>query len=310
MDNIGLSKYVEEILKKYKLCNMEKCSELNIGFNRAVFNLDDKFVLKICINPNKEQGVKNEISFFKNNFDIYCPKLIIADDSKQLIPYIYTIEEKINGCNLFDVWGKLNYQEKRNILFNLVEILKKIHNSVCASKYNVQEITTTFNIYLERCIRKNIFSSSEICYFEELQKNMKYYLENAKIGFIHGDIHFNNIILSQEGIKLIDFECYTIGPIDKEFDSINRMIRNPNSFVMNGNSNQYHNHYDYLMIMNLLKELYPEICSEQDFENRLLIYDCLNSMKWIATFPEHKQYHEVLFRDSKKLIKSKKYDKM
>ena len=152
MANNELLKYLKTILEKYNLCDINECSELKVGFNRAVFDLNDKFILKICINHDKEQGVKNEISFFKNNSSLYCPNLLAADDSKQLIPYVYTIEEKIKGQILFNIWGKLNYQEKRNIVLNLVEILKKIHSIKCDIKYNPIEITELFDNYLKKCI--------------------------------------------------------------------------------------------------------------------------------------------------------------
>ena len=103
-------------------------------------------------------------------------------------------------------------------------------------------------------------------------------------------------------MKLIDFESCSTSPIDKEFDSINRMVRNPNSFAID-NSNIVYKKEDYNMIMDMFKELYPELCNEEDFDNRLIIYDCLNSMKWINVYPDHEQYHKTLFNDSRKLIK-------
>ena len=45
---------------------------------------------------------------------------------------------------------------------------------------------------------------------------------------------------------------------------------------MNGELGFYYDPNDYLIIMDLLKEFYPEICCEKEFENRLMIYDCLN----------------------------------
>ena len=303
MSNNEMLKYLKIILEKYKLCNIEKCSELNNGFNRVVFDLNDEFVLKICINRNKEQGIKNEISFLKNNFNSYCPKLLFADSSKQDIPFIYTIEEKIKGKNLFNIWDKLNYQEKEIIISELVEILKKIHSVKCEVKHEQSEIIASFDKYLKECIEKNIFCKDEILYFNELVQYIKYYLKDAIYGFIHGDIHFNNVILSQDGLKLIDFECYAVAPIDKEFDSINRMVRNPRSFIINGDSNFNYNPNDYSIIMDLFKKFYPEICCQKEFENRLIIYDCLNSLKWISKFPEHQLYNDVLLKKSKELIK-------
>lgn len=131
------------------------------------------------------------------------------------------------------------------------------------------------------------------------------FLKNTKVGYIHGDIHFNNIFLTNVGIKLIDFENYGIAPIDKEFDTINRMVRNPNSFLSKSDTNQRQDSQDYIMIMDFLKELYPEICKQENYEDRLLIYDCLNSMKWIYYYPEYKPYNDILFNKSKKLFKQR-----
>jgi len=135
-----------------------------------------------------------------------------------------------------------------------------------------------------------------------LKTKLPLYFENAKFGFIHGDIHFNNLILTNNGLKLIDYECYGMGVLDKDFDSINRMVRNPNSLIKKGIQNQVDSS-DYKSIMPYLIENYPEVCSNSDFDNRLLIYDCFNSLKWLIVFPEHKPYHDILFSKSKKLIK-------
>lgn len=132
---------------------------------------------------------------------------------------------------------------------------------------------------------------------------MPQYLNDVKIGYIHGDVHFDNIIISHDGLKLIDFECYSLAPLDKEFDSINRMIRNPSSFIVDDSLNLHYKKSDFKTIMTIFKELYPEVCKSKNFDNRLIIYDCLNSIKWIYHFPEHKLYYEVLFKNSKRLIK-------
>lgn len=126
-----------------------------------------------------------------------------------------------------------------------------------------------------------------------LRASLPFYFENAKFRYIHGDIHFNNLIYSSSGWKWIDFEYYDVGPIDKDFDSINKMVRNPNSLIKKGLQNSV-NPEDYSKIMSFLREQYPEICQNSNFDNRLLIYDCINSLKWILVYPEHQFYHDVL----------------
>ena len=303
MKRVELIDSIEKIFNYYDLGIIKSCSELKHGFNRLVIDINGIYVLKICVNQENELGIKREIEFYKHNQCIYFPKLIVSDTSKKILPFIYTIEKKINGKNLFDIWLNIDQKEKEEILFKLVEILKKIHKPVSSKEYNILEILEKFDILCEKNIAKNIFSLEEIKYLRELKNYMEYYLKNVKIGYIHGDLHFNNILLINDEIKLIDFENYGIAPIDKEFDTINRMVRDPNSFLSKDNMSAYHDPQNYRIIMDYLKFAYPEICNQENYSDRLLIYDCLNSLKWIYYYPDYERYHDVLFRKSKRLLR-------
>lgn len=303
MDEVELLNIIKKIFNHYHLGIIESCNELKHGFNRLVFDVNNKYVLKICINQEKESGIKREIEFYNHNQYEYCPELIVSDTSKKILPYIYTIEEKIMGKNLFDIWTNIDNKSKEKILFKFVEVLKKIHKRVSTKDYNVLEILQKFDILCKKSISKNIFSLEEINYLRELKPYMAVYLKEAKIGYIHGDLHFNNIFWINDEIKLIDFENYGIAPIDKEFDTINRMVRDPNSFLSKDNMDVYHNPQDYTIVMDYLKSSYPEICNQETYVDRLLIYDCLNSLKWIYYYPDYERYYDVLFQKSKKLLR-------
>lgn len=303
MKQIELIDSIEKIFNYYGLGIIKSCSELKQGFNRSVIDINGIYVLKICVNQENELGIKREIEFYKHNQCIYFPKLIVSDTSKKILPFIYTIEKKINGKNLFDIWLNIDQKEKEEILCKLVEILKKIHKPVSSKEYNILEILEKFDTLCKKNIAKNIFSLEEIRYLRELKNYIEYYLKNVKIGYIHGDLHFNNIILTNDEIKLIDFENYGIAPIDKEFDTINRMVRDPNSFLSKDNVSAYHDPQNYRIIMDYLKFAYPEICNQENYSDRLLIYDCLNSLKWIYYYPDYERYHDVLFRKSKRLLR-------
>jgi len=159
-----------------------------------------------------------------------------------------------------------------------------------------------YDDYLNITIISNILSSEKVQYLSELRHIFHMYFEDAVFGFIHGDLQFNNIIYSSDGLKLIDFECYDVAPLDKEFDSISRMVRNPNSFIKKTSQSPVEPK-DFEEILPLIIQYYPEVCQENNFDNRLLIYDCINSLKWLAIYPQHKPYHDILFNKSKKLIK-------
>lgn len=297
---IPIKKSIKIVFRYLNLEEVKEIIKLKKGFSRLVFSVNDKYVIKICINPDKENQMRNEKKFYANNKSTYTPDLIIFDDSKKILPYIYSVEQKINGKNLFEIWSKVNQTSKERFLDELVKILKLIHHPTIINDEKRLETVSKFNLLLDKCISKNIFSSDEIKYLKQLEYYMKKYFSDAKFGYIHGDLHFNNIFWTKDGIKLIDFENYEIAPLDKEFDSISRMVRDPNSFLLD--KKLWQNPTDYKIIMDYLKEIYPEVCNQTNFENRLLIYDCLNSMNWIYYYPSYERYHKILFHDSKKLI--------
>ena len=281
-----------------------KIIPLHTGFNRKSFCVNDKYIIKICINAGNDTKILNEINFYKqNNGSKYYPKLLSYDTSKSIIPYIYTIEEKINGKLLFDIWGNLSNKERIEYLNQLLVILKSIHKTVNNIDGYASNLANTYSNYLQRCKILEVFNNQELEYLSALKEIILNSFDNAKMGYIHGDIHFNNIIVDEDKLKLIDFENYNKAPIDLEFDSIYRMVRNPNSFVQNGESSKYFNPKDYPMIIDFFKKSYPNICQQDGFDDRIIIYDCLNSIKWIAKYPNYQLYRNVLFNDSKKLKK-------
>lgn len=298
----ALINYVVEICYKNGLGKVWSCKRQNIGFNRIVYNVNDMFVIKICINYEKESGIINEIQYYVDNPNYFTPRLITYDISKEAIPFIYTIEEKINGNNLFNVWGNLDETQREHCLNELVQILKKIHKPTKQKNEAIANILLKYDEYLSRLKLSSLLLPDQVGYLNELRNVLTFYFENASFGFTHGDIHFNNIIYSEEGLRLIDFECYDIAPLDKDFDSINRMVRNPNSLLKKGLQSSV-NPKDYERIIPYLIKNYPEVCKKDNFENRLLIYDCINSLKWLKFYPEYKPYRDILFVKSKKLIK-------
>ena len=68
--------------------------------------------------------------------------------------------------------------------------------------------------------------------------------------------------------------------------------KNNNNFEMS-NLNQ--------KIDKLEKDLPYDISNK--FEDRLLLFDCMNSLMWLYKYPNHSIYKDVLFNKSKKLLK-------
>ena len=300
MKDIELSEIVKKILE-YKGIKDAPFRRAKSGFNRSVFDIDNRYVLKICTNQNeeKEKDVLNEIDFFLNNDYDFAPFLITYDTSKMIVPYYYTIEEKIMGESLLYRWGNMTNKQRNETLEKLATILKKIHSKPDTTHFNALMLIDKFNNELNTCIEKHIFTSEQIDYLKRLRDSFVYYLNGARTAYIHGDVHFDNVIVSEDKLRLIDFEWYGVDILDREFDAINRMSNNPNSFVKCGKVNEE----DFKHVMDMLSDYYPEVMKGEMFEDRLIIFDIYNAIKWISLYPSHERYHRVLFDESKKLIR-------
>ena len=196
-------------------------------------------------------------------------------------------------------------EERHEALEELVSILKQIHSRKIPGYYdefNPQTLIDGFYKDLDRCRNQKLFSYEQLEHLWRIKDIFPKYLEGAKTGFIHGDIHFDNVIVTPDNsLKLIDFENYGVSILDKEFDEINRMCKSPQSFTTRGQINEK----DFQGIMPTMESLYPELCEDPNYRKRLIIYDCINAIRWIQMYPDCQRYYDTLFGDSQKLIRKK-----
>ena len=278
--------------------------QINSGYSRIVFMINDKYILKIVTSPIKDNDTIKEVNFLLNNNLEFIPKVIFSDFTKKSIPYLYYLERKINGKSLLLKWPLLKENEKYQILIQLLENLEKLHSLDYNSNFNnncLDSLLQEYDNYLNKIIDSNILNKEKIYYLYELKNIIPKLLEGAKTGLIHGDLHFNNILInSANKISIIDFERLNFSFVEREFDPINRMSRNPNSF--NTNSKIVLADYDFRNIMNFIRNNF-ETGNNNKFDDRLLFFDCLNSLMWLVKYPEYELYNEILFSKSKKLLK-------
>ena len=155
--------------------------------------------------------VQSALSYNVKTLENQIGKTLIIRNSK-------SFQLTDDGNNLFNVWCDLNETQREGCLNELVQILRKIHKPTEQKNEVIANMLLKYDEYLNRLKLSNLLSSDKIYYLNELRNTLTFYFENANFGFTHGDIHFNNIIYSDDGLKLIDFECYDIAPLDKEFD--------------------------------------------------------------------------------------------
>lgn len=105
-------------------------NKINVGFTNTLYSVDDSLIIKICSDINNEPKFNKEIEFYNANKDNnLIPKLYYANTDKIDIPYYYEILEKIKGVSLYDVWHTFSEEQRENIIKQLCEAMKQIHNN-------------------------------------------------------------------------------------------------------------------------------------------------------------------------------------
>ena len=122
MENIDL------VFKDNGLEKIDSYYRINTGFNNMVFSINDKYILKLCTNPNRESNFLNEIKFYAENNYCFVPEIITSDITKSKIPFYYMIQKKIEGSNLYTVLSSLSKEYHKEILDNLLKYMRIIHD--------------------------------------------------------------------------------------------------------------------------------------------------------------------------------------
>ena len=208
--------------------------------------------------------------------------------------FSYEIIEKINGKSLYLVWHELDENKRKEIVKEIVNMMKSFHSikgeSYDWALYINEKLERNFN----KCFDLKLFSQTEKDMAEQILKNINDYLKSSDFRLVHSDIHFDNIIYCNDGqIKIIDFETSLYAPIDYELDIFLRMCNNPLKYASEEAENLVKIE-DYQNIEKYFKEFYPEIYNVDNFEIRHEIYNLEANLRLLPRFPEDNDLKKIV----------------
>ncbi len=177
---------------------------------------DGKFFILKTFSDNSPEMIKNkfisEIKFYKNETKEYLPKLISSRKNILILEYI-------DGITLRECLIK--YEINEDLLKKLFIFIEKLYMD------NKSNISTNHNFNNAYFHLSNLAQSGpiqtkdlKVSFFNKitnkvivriLKLKLKYLLNKIdtnklKYGFVHGDFHYNNILISNNSVKFIDFE--------------------------------------------------------------------------------------------------------
>jgi len=296
-----LNKIIDQNKNLFKdISNIEK---VNVGFTNTIYIINNKYIIKICNDINNEPKFKKEINFYNSNKgNNLIPKLYISNIDKKDIPYMYEIIEKVDGVSLFNVWYKLNEEQREDIIKQLCLAMKEFHKHT-SNKYDwSQKTKEIFNKAYNKSKELNLFNKEEINIIDKAYLLFDKYLKSNEFVLVHNDLHFDNIIYNNGNIKLIDFERSLYAPKDFELDIIYRMIRKPYKFASE-ETEKYTKTSDYANIMSYIEKYYPELIHIDNLYKRLYIYDIVYYLKQYIEYTHIKELKDNILYAANQVIK-------
>ena len=302
-----MNNIVNKLLEKHKdlFGNNPIVNKINIGFTNTIYNVDNKYIIKICSNTNNEESFKKEIDFYNKNKDNeYIPSLYYSDITKEDIPYMYEILEKIEGITLYHTWHLLSEDKRENIIKQLCSFMKQMHTNKCEYYDWIKYNKNIFIDLYEKAKNKNIFTEEEMNTINKAYSLFDKYLESNEVVLVHNDLHFDNIFINKDKIKIIDFERSMYAPKDFELHIIYYMVRQPWKHASE-ECEEYTNINDYKNIMSYIEKYYPEIISIPYLYKRLAIYDLIYEMDHLVEFyPKYtEELKNEILKHANKIIK-------
>lgn len=275
-------------------------NKVNVGFTNTIYNVNDKFIIKVCSDIENEPNFQKEIDFYNaNKNNSLIPKLYYYDNSKKEVSYFYEILEKIDGITLYNVWHTFNETERENIIKQLCEVMKKMHSHVGNYYDWIEYNKKRFNDLFEKAKKQQLFNEAEIETLNKVYSLFDEFLVSNEVVLIHNDIHFDNIFINNGKIKIIDFERSMYAPKDFDLHILYYMIRQPWKHASE-KCEEYTKVEDYANIMKYIEKYYPEIIHIPNLYKRLAIYDVIYELSHFIQFPKYRdELREAVFNATK-----------
>lgn len=187
---------VKKALRKISLDGAEKIGEGAVG---KIFKINDDTIVKLFKSGNLDD-IEREKNLAKKAFILGVPTYISFDTVIADGKYA-SVFELVNATALSKLY-KTDWEHRTDYNKKTIELMKKIH-SVTADDPIFQRISDKYRDYVKNT---HLFTEDE-------KQNILGIIDSIPKtdGLIHGDFHFNNIMIRDEEITVIDMDSIAIG---------------------------------------------------------------------------------------------------
>lgn len=275
------------------LGSIKNIEEINAGFNNHIFCVNHQCIIKICGNSEKESLFDVEAKFYLANQDSKAiPRFYRYDSSKQVVPYVYEIMEKVDGKSVYYYWYQMNEKQREAFVKDLVDVLKSLHTK----EYPAYDWSGFIKEQVLTCFHQTIdmFNEEERNIILESISKYDQILSDNHFCLVHNDLHFDNILVDREqNIKFIDFNDSFVAPFDFDLRLLYMSVSLPWKWA-NIEMDPLQKPEDYQHLFEYIKKYYAELNSIQYLEERMIIYWVVNDFQLLPRFRNLEEKERII----------------
>ncbi|MCA1625351.1 MAG: aminoglycoside phosphotransferase family protein [Acidobacteria bacterium] len=166
-----------------------------------IFFVDDRFVIKIFL-PLRDGFAREKaaLEFADGKFGIDVPKIIHIGEIEGAS---YIVMTQLVGVPAKDVWASVETRERTEIISRLGTALKSLH--LYSAPVSETALNRDWQKFIERQAQRSVERQRDCGANPEWLESLPNYiaarlelLTEDKLVMLHGDVHFGNMLLSQQ----------------------------------------------------------------------------------------------------------------
>ncbi len=216
---------------------------------------------------------------------VKVPRVLIYDQSKKIVPFVYAIFRKPPGVSLCSIWNGLDNETRTMVLHQTFAEIKKInqHSPSFLNRpnyiYNYSKRKSSIHKLTSRCLKSNLSHGTKTKIKNYVREYLPLLREETLVP-TYGLFKFDYVFIDHKTVTgLTGFNNLIITSNDYLLESLFRMA---SDFLQAPFSRCYADPKAKLgfdRLLEIVEDELPEIFQYRDFEKRLGLYLLERSMK-------------------------------
>jgi aminoglycoside phosphotransferase (APT) family kinase protein len=229
MDNDYETKIKQWWRRSFPLRPLLSVQELKGGQSHPCFLLNQTQVLKIYVSKYSWTNSSESPDFIrakefqsKLSQSGFTPKILGIYEKDEILEADSIVMEYVEGVNLSTVLYTYSEDQMFENGQKVGKIIQQINQAEVISNqvFNTQQLVDQISVEFNQAKQKGLLYKEIEDFYNSFVLKYKPRIIQDDFVLVHGDIHPENLIITETGLKLIDFDVCSLGPRFQELSTL------------------------------------------------------------------------------------------